>query len=110
VEGQNCLRLRWQSRLGRDGTHVELVTVPVSALNPLPKNLTFEQAAAMGVAYMTAWATFEEAGDILRKLTPGIEDGTFHPPVTRTVSFSGIVEAYRLVGDGKTKEKLILVP
>ncbi len=41
---------------GRDGTHAELVTVPVSALNPLPKNLTFEQAAAMGVAYMTAWA------------------------------------------------------
>src|SRR6202453_2295380 len=41
---------------GRDGTHAEFVTVPVTALNPLPKNLTFEQAAAMGVAYLTAWA------------------------------------------------------
>src|ERR1700722_5421572 len=40
---------------GRDGTHAEFVTVPVSALNPLPRNLTFEQAAAMGVAYLTAW-------------------------------------------------------
>jgi NADPH:quinone reductase-like Zn-dependent oxidoreductase len=233
---------------GRDGTHAEFVTVPVSALNPLPKNLTFEQAAAMGVAYMTAWAavvstariqagetilitgttgavggaaakiarkfdarvigtarkstdipglstsvvsqwlgldagdlpaavfaatagrgvdvvfdvvggsmfepclkslalrgrqvaiasnpdprvsfnlvdfyhrelrlfgvdsvkiTFEEAAEILRGLTPGIEDGTFQPPAIRTVPFSGIVEAYRLVGEGKVKGKLILVP
>jgi NADPH2:quinone reductase len=233
---------------GRDGTHAELVTVPVSALNPLPKNLTFEQAAAMGVAYMTAWTavvstakiqagetilitgttgavggaaakiarkfgarvigtarnstevaglstsvvsqwvgldagdlpaavfaattqrgvdvvfdvvggpifepclkslalrgrhvaiasnpdprvsfdlvdfyhcesrlfgvdsvkiTFEEAGEIMRGLTPGIEDGTFRPPTTRTFSFSGIVQAYRLVGEGKVKGKLILVP
>jgi NADPH:quinone reductase-like Zn-dependent oxidoreductase len=54
--------------------------------------------------------TFEEAAEILRGLTPGIEDGTFQPPATRTVSFSGIVEAYRLVGEGKIKGKLILVP
>jgi len=233
---------------GRDGTHAEFVTVPVSALNPLPKNLTFEQAAAMGVAYLTAWAavvstsriqagetilitgttgavgdaaakiarkfgarvigtvrksadisglspsvvghwlgldagdlpaavfattagrgvdvvfdvvggpmfepclkslalrgrhvaiasnpdprvsfnlvdfyhrelrlfgvdslkiTFEQAAEIFRGLTPGIEDGTYQPPATRTVSFSGIVAAYHLLGEGKVKEKLILVP
>src|SRR5277367_5891084 len=41
---------------GRDGTHAEFVTVPLAALNPLPKSLSFEQAAAIGVAYMTAWA------------------------------------------------------
>src|SRR5476649_297240 len=41
---------------GRDGTHAEFVTVPLCAINPLPKNLSFEQGAAMGVAYMTAWA------------------------------------------------------
>ncbi len=54
--------------------------------------------------------TFEEAGEIMRGLTPGIEDGTFRPPTTRTFSFSGIVKAYRLVGEGKVKGKLILVP
>jgi len=233
---------------GRDGTHAEFVSVPVTALNLLPKNLTFERAAAMGVAYMTAWAavvstakiqagetalitgttgavggaaaqiarkfgarvigtarkssdipglstsvvsqwlgldagdlsaavftatagkgvevvfdvvggpmfepclkslaqrgrhvaiasnpdprvsfnlvdfyhresrlfgvdsvkiTFEEAAEILRGLAPGIEDGTFLSPATRTVSFSGVVEAYRLLGEGKVKQKLILVP
>ena len=41
---------------GRDGTHAEFTAVSVTGLNPLPKNLSFEQAAAMGVAYMTAWS------------------------------------------------------
>jgi NADPH:quinone reductase len=233
---------------GRDGTHAEFIAVPIAALNPLPKNLTFEQAAAMGVAYMTAWAavvltakiqagetilitgttgsvgraaaqiahklgarvigtarkstdipglstsvvdqwlgldagdlpaavfaatagrgvdvvfdviggpmfepclkslaqrgrhiaiasnpdprvsfnlidfyhresrlfgvdsikiSFAEAAEILQGLTPGIEDSTFQPPATRAVPFSGIIDAYRLMGGGKVKEKLILVP
>jgi NADPH:quinone reductase len=232
----------------RDGTHAEFVAMPIAALNPLPRNLNFEQAAAMGVAYMTAWAavvltarvqsgetilitgttgsvggaaaqiarkfgarvigtarkstdiprlstavvsqwlgldagdlptavfaatagrgvdvvldvvggpmfepclksldqrgrhvaiasnpdhrvsfnlidfyhresrlfgvdsvkiSFAEAAEILQGLAPGIEDGTFHPPATRAVSFSRIIEAYRLLGAGNVKEKLILVP
>jgi NADPH:quinone reductase len=233
---------------GRDGTHAEFMTVPLAAINPLPKNLSFEQAAAMGVAYMTAWAavvttariqpgetilitgtsgavggaaakiawkqgarvigtcrkasdisglnnpavmhwigldagdlsvsifgategkgvdavfdvvggamfepclkslalrgrhiaiasnpdprvsfnlvdfyhresrlfgvdsiklSFQESADILRGLTPGIEDGTFPPPPTKARRFSGFAEAYRLVGEGKVKEKQILIP
>jgi NADPH:quinone reductase len=233
---------------GRDGTHAEFVTVPLTAINLLPNNLSFEQAAAMGVAYMTAWAaiviaakikpgetilitgtggavggaaakiaakqgarvigttrkaseipglessavahwigldagdlassvfaatdgkgvnvvfdvvggtmfepclrslalrgrhiaiasnpesrvsfdlvdfyhresrlfgvdslklSFEESAEILRGLTPGIEDGTFPAPSIKIRSFSDAVEAYRLVGDGKVKEKQILVP
>lgn len=233
---------------GRDGTHAEFVAVPVSALNLLPRNLSFEQAAAMGVAYMTAWAaivttariqpgetilitgtsgavggaaariaakqgarvigttrkaaeisslnipavahwigldagdlatsvfaltegrgadvvfdvvggamfepclrslalrgrhaaiasnpdprvsfnlvdfyhregrlfgvdslklSFEESADILRGLTPGIEDGTFPPPAIALRSFADFAEAYQRVVEGKVKEKQILVP
>jgi NADPH2:quinone reductase len=233
---------------GRDGTHAEYFCATVTALNPLPKGLSFQQAAAMGVAYMTAWAavvttakiqlgetilitgttgavggaasriakkrgarvigtarkaseiatsgnafvdhwigldtgelftsvfaatdgkgadvvfdvvggamfepclkslalrgrhiviasnpdprvsfnlvdfyhresrllgvdslklSFEETAEILRGLTPGIEDGTFPPPVIQTRSFNDALEAYRLVGEGKVKEKQILVP
>jgi len=233
---------------GRDGTHAEFVAVPIAAVNPLPKNLSFEQAAAMGVAYMTAWAavvtsakiqpgetilitgtsgavggaaariarkqgarvigttrkaaeipnlrdasvdqwigldagelftsvfsatagkgvdvvfdvvggamfepclkslalrgrhiaiasnpdprvsfnlvdfyhresrlfgvdsvklSFEESAEILRGLTPGIEDGTFPPPIIQTRRFADALEAYRLVGEGKVREKQILVP
>jgi NADPH:quinone reductase-like Zn-dependent oxidoreductase len=233
---------------GRDGTHAEFAVVPLTAVNPLPKNLSFEQAAAMGVAYMTAWAavvttakiqpgetilitgtsgavgsaaakiakrqgarvigtarktseiqslntpsvdewigldsgelftavfkltkgnganavfdvvggamfepclkslalrgrhiaiasnpdprvafnlvdfyhresrlfgvdslklSFEETADILRGLTPGIEDGTFPPPALKACTFSEAVQAYQLVNEGKTREKQILVP
>jgi len=231
---------------GRDGTHAEFATVPLTAINPLPKNLSFEQAAAMGVAYMTAWAavvttakiqpgetilitgtsgavggaaakiakkqgarvigterrysdikpnpsvdqwigldtgdlftavfahtggkgvevvfdvvggtmfepclkslalrgrhiaiasnpdprvsfnlvdfyhresrlfgvdslklSFQETADILRGLTPGIEDGTFPPPILKTCTFTDAIHAYQSVSEGRTREKQILVP
>src|ERR1700745_4086085 len=44
---------------GRDGSHAEYVAVPV--VLPLPKNLSFEQAAGIGVAYVTAWAAMVNA-------------------------------------------------
>jgi NADPH2:quinone reductase len=40
---------------GGDGSHAEYLAVPVTAVIPLPRNLSFEQAAGIGVAYMTAW-------------------------------------------------------
>jgi NADPH2:quinone reductase len=40
----------------RDGSHAQFLAVPAIAAIPLPKNLSFEQAAGMGVAYLTAWA------------------------------------------------------
>jgi NADPH:quinone reductase len=49
---------------GRDGSHAEFVTVPVVAVLPLPKTLSFQQAAAIGVAYITAWAAIVNAARI----------------------------------------------
>jgi NADPH2:quinone reductase len=49
---------------GRDGSHAEYVAIPVSAVLPLPRNLSFEQAAGIGVAYMTAWAAMVNAAQI----------------------------------------------
>jgi len=49
---------------GRDGSHAEFVAVPIAGINPKPKNLSFDQAAAMGVAYMTAWAAVVMAARI----------------------------------------------
>jgi NADPH:quinone reductase-like Zn-dependent oxidoreductase len=42
--------------LGRDGSHAEFLALPAVAVIPLPANVGFEQAAGIGVAYMTAWA------------------------------------------------------
>jgi NADPH:quinone reductase len=46
---------------GRDGSHAEFVTVPEDALLPMPKGLSFEASAAIGVAYITAWAALVNA-------------------------------------------------
>src|ERR1700722_9731479 len=49
---------------GRDGSHAEYLTIPVTAVIPLPKNLSFQQAAGIGVAYITAWAALVNAAQI----------------------------------------------
>jgi NADPH2:quinone reductase len=49
---------------GRDGSHAEFVAVPASAVVPLPENLSFAQAAGIGVAYLTAWAALVNAAAI----------------------------------------------
>ena len=39
----------------RDGSHAEFITIPVEAASPKPHNLTFEQAACVGVNFATAY-------------------------------------------------------
>ena len=46
----------------REGTHAELIAVPVASLRRKPDNLSFDQAATIGVNYMAAWCGLEAAG------------------------------------------------
>lgn len=46
----------------RDGTHAELIVVPVESLRRKPDTLSFDQAASVGVNYMAAWCGLETAG------------------------------------------------
>jgi NADPH:quinone reductase len=46
----------------RDGTHAELIAVPVASLRRKPDALSFDQAASVGVNYMAAWCGLEAAG------------------------------------------------
>jgi NADPH2:quinone reductase len=46
---------------GRDGSHAEFLAIPSGAILPLPANLSFAQAAGVGVAYMTAWTALVNA-------------------------------------------------
>jgi NADPH2:quinone reductase len=39
----------------RDGSHAEFIVVPIEALTPKPHNLSFEQAACVGVNFVTAY-------------------------------------------------------
>jgi NADPH:quinone reductase len=45
----------------RDGTHAELIAVPVASLRRKPESLSFDQAASIGVNYMAAWGGIEAA-------------------------------------------------
>ena len=38
-----------------DGSHAELIAVPTASLRRKPSSLSFEQAATVGVPYLTAW-------------------------------------------------------
>ena len=46
----------------RDGSHAELIAVPVASLRRKPDNLSFDQAASVGVNYIAAWCGIEAAG------------------------------------------------
>jgi NADPH:quinone reductase len=48
----------------RDGSHAEYVVVPAEALSLKPKSLTMAQAGAIGIPYITAWASVVNAAQI----------------------------------------------
>jgi NADPH:quinone reductase-like Zn-dependent oxidoreductase len=45
-----------------DGTHAEMIAVPVASLRRKPDTLSFDQAASVGVNYMAAWRGLKAAG------------------------------------------------
>jgi NADPH:quinone reductase-like Zn-dependent oxidoreductase len=52
--------------IDRDGSHAEYVVVPAETLSLKPKSLSMAQAAAIGVPYITAWASVVSAAQIQR--------------------------------------------
>jgi NADPH:quinone reductase len=59
-EGQNSGKEVWGTGPGlgltRDGAHAEYISVPAEFVALKPETLSFEQAAAIGVPFTTAWA------------------------------------------------------
>ena len=50
----------------RDGSHAEFINVPAAAVSRRPQNLSAEEAAAVGVPFVTAWSALD-----LARLEPG---------------------------------------
>jgi NADPH2:quinone reductase len=48
----------------RDGSHAEYVVVPAETMSLKPKSLTMAQAGALGIPYITAWASVVNAVQI----------------------------------------------
>jgi NADPH:quinone reductase len=47
-----------------DGSHAEFVEVPVEAIQPKPQALSFQQAATVGIPYLTAWRGVVEVASL----------------------------------------------
>ena len=62
-ETSRCLHLRLFGK-HRDGGHAELTTVPAHNLLRLPRGFSFELAAAVPVAYTTAWRMLIVAAEL----------------------------------------------
>jgi NADPH:quinone reductase-like Zn-dependent oxidoreductase len=54
--------------------------------------------------------SFEETGDILRRLAPGFETGDFPPPEVETYPLEQGPALYRDINESKIKGKPVLVP
>jgi NADPH:quinone reductase-like Zn-dependent oxidoreductase len=50
--------------VARDGSHAEYVVVPEETLSRRPKSLSMAQAAAIGLPFVTAWASVVDAAQI----------------------------------------------
>jgi NADPH2:quinone reductase len=48
----------------RDGSHAELMSVPVAALVPKPERLSFDQASTVGVNFVVAWYGLVEVAQL----------------------------------------------
>jgi NADPH2:quinone reductase len=48
----------------RDGSHAEYIAVPVASLRRKPENLSFDQAASVGVNFITAWTGLVDAAGL----------------------------------------------
>jgi NADPH2:quinone reductase len=48
----------------RDGAQAEYVVVPEEAVSPKPRTLSFEQAATIGVPFITAWCALVETAQL----------------------------------------------
>ena len=64
---QTCGAPAVTSALCRDGTHAEQVILPVDGVARRPAKLSAQEAAAVGVPFVTAWSALVEAG----RLTTG---------------------------------------
>ncbi|SAL82586.1 oxidoreductase [Caballeronia terrestris] len=55
-----------------DGTHAEQIAVPVASLRRKPDHVSHEQAASIGVNFITAWCAIAEAAQVTKSDTVAI--------------------------------------
>jgi NADPH:quinone reductase-like Zn-dependent oxidoreductase len=93
-----------------DGSHAELIAVPVASLRRKPKTLSMEQAAAIGVTYLAAWLGVIEyaqlaSGETL--LVTGAGGGPMFEPSLEALARRGRQLAITSAGDRRVSFDLL---
>ena len=65
VLGQGVFGTGGDLGFGRDGSHAEFLVVPAEAAVPIPRGLSFAQAAAIGLPFLTASAAVVQRAQLL---------------------------------------------
>jgi NADPH:quinone reductase len=63
-EGKSVFGTGGNLGFGRDGSHAEFVAVPVKGLVEMPPEFSYEEAAAIGLEYLTAFAALVRTGAV----------------------------------------------
>jgi NADPH2:quinone reductase len=86
----------------RDGTHAEYVVVPAEAVSLKPPNLSFEQAGALGLSLVTAWAAIFDRGELKKGQTLLVfgSDGAVGRSAVELATWAGA----RVIGVDRTTE------
>jgi D-arabinose 1-dehydrogenase-like Zn-dependent alcohol dehydrogenase len=101
-----------------DGSHAEYIVMPADWVSARPKNLTAEEAASIGVAYLAAWSGLVKVGNVqagesvrvMNRLRAGFEEGVLRPPPVQTWGFKDAPRAYEAVAERIGDKKHVLKP
>jgi NADPH2:quinone reductase len=96
----------------RDGSHAEMAAIPVAALVEKPEEMSFGQAAALGLSYLTAWTAIVDAGQVSKQDTLLVL-GAAGAVGSSAVKIARHLGAHRIIGtlrDGAERERAARVP
>lgn len=90
-----------------DGGYAELLTVPEASLFHKPAGLSFEEAAAMPVVYLSAWHLIGTRADFAAVLRLA-EQGVFRPVIDQVFRLDRAADAHRRIESTEHFGKVVL--
>jgi len=100
---EKCLR-----SLARRGRQVVIASNPEPRVNFNLVDFYHNESRLLGLDSLKL--SFEEAAEILRSLSPGLESGEFPPPKVETYPLDQGPKLYRDIADSTVKGKPVLIP
>ena len=97
-----------REKCGKTGRQVAISSSPEPRVSFNLVDFNHNESRLLGVDSLKL--SFEETAEILRRLTPGIEAGTFPPPAVENFPLEEAPRLYQDIAESRIKTKPILVP